>query len=198
MEQRDGAGERPSTDGQAASGPSQDRPEARVHNGQGPKISENLAARLRELGRRVPPADISDVWVFPPLPYLEGSAEFLLFTRFTTEGLDGKRRLCAAEFRSLPAGNGANGSAWSVRAGNGADGEGQVDPMRDLGDDGREASQMAGKITEYGAVPTSRVPGLVAGFQRRLGDDRDPVHLALGGCPHSWEQLVVPDDGSAD
>lgn len=55
-------------------------------------------ARLGDLGRRVPPPRIADVWLFPPLPQVEDSSEFLLFTRILA---DGRRALCSA--RMVPA-----------------------------------------------------------------------------------------------
>jgi hypothetical protein len=39
-----------------------------------------LATRLNEVERRVPVPRIADVWLFPPLPDVVSSAEFLLFT----------------------------------------------------------------------------------------------------------------------
>ncbi len=41
----------------------------------------SLAMRLSAVGERVPPPQIADVWLFPPLSDVESSAEFLLFTR---------------------------------------------------------------------------------------------------------------------
>ncbi len=46
----------------------------------------SLAARLGELGQRVPPPSIADVWLFPPLPEVQSSSEFLLFTRILEGG----------------------------------------------------------------------------------------------------------------
>jgi len=40
-----------------------------------------LATRLAALEQRVPPPEIADVWLFPPLPDVVSSSEFLLFTR---------------------------------------------------------------------------------------------------------------------
>jgi hypothetical protein len=132
----------------------------------GGSISPDLALRLRELGRRVSPAEISEIWVFPPLEGQDHWAEFVLFTRiFTPE----KRRLCAVEFR--PRGNG-NGGATG-------------------GTDGERESALDGKITEYGAVPSNRIPHLVAGFLRRLGEEREPLHLEVEGSPESWDRLVT-------
>ena len=48
---------------------------------------QSVDLRLRELGRTIPPSEIAELWVFPPLAGLEGSAEFFLFTCF-----DGDRR----------------------------------------------------------------------------------------------------------
>ena len=42
---------------------------------------DSLTARLGHLAQRVPPPMIADVWLFPPLPDVESSSEFLLFTR---------------------------------------------------------------------------------------------------------------------
>ena len=47
---------------------------------------ESLHARLGQLGREVPPPSIADLWLFPPLPDLESSSEFLLFTRILQGG----------------------------------------------------------------------------------------------------------------
>jgi hypothetical protein len=40
-----------------------------------------LAARLTEVERCVPALEIADVWLFPPLPDVVPSSEFVLFTR---------------------------------------------------------------------------------------------------------------------
>lgn len=40
-----------------------------------------LATRLAAVEQRVPPPEIADVWLFPPLPDVVSSSEFLLFTR---------------------------------------------------------------------------------------------------------------------
>ena len=39
-----------------------------------------LATRLNDVERRVPVPRIADVWLFPPLPDVVSSSEFLLFT----------------------------------------------------------------------------------------------------------------------
>lgn len=51
--------------------------EAEQHGSNG----SSIAARLDAVERAVPPPEIADVWLFPPLPDVESSAEFLLFTR---------------------------------------------------------------------------------------------------------------------
>lgn len=45
-------------------------------------ISPQLAERLRHLGEAVPPSEIAEVWIFPPMLELEGSTEFFIFTRY--------------------------------------------------------------------------------------------------------------------
>ncbi len=40
-----------------------------------------LAARLTDVERCVPALEIADVWLFPPLPDVVPSSEFVLFTR---------------------------------------------------------------------------------------------------------------------
>lgn len=44
-----------------------------------------VAHRLQALARTVPPLEISELWVFPPITALETSAEFFLFTRLQGE-----------------------------------------------------------------------------------------------------------------
>lgn len=48
----------------------------------------SVEGRLRALAAEVPPLEIAELWVFPPLPDAESSAEFFLLTRY----LDGQRR----------------------------------------------------------------------------------------------------------
>jgi hypothetical protein len=61
----------------------------------------SLASRLSELGRLVPPPEIAELWMFPPLADLQESGEFFLFTRYLD---DDSRRVYSS--RLLP----ANGS----------------------------------------------------------------------------------------
>lgn len=153
-----------------------------------------VATRLRDLGQRIAPAEISDIWVFPPLSHLEGSTEFLLFTRFLPDEM---RHLCGAEFTD---GNG-NGNGKTVNGkghGNGiGNGNGNGDGSGN-GDGAQVQSDRVRRITEYGAVPSHRVSRVVAGFRERLGDHREPFHFEIGGSADSWGRLVhlehpVPD-----
>jgi len=141
-----------------------------------------VATRLRDLGQRVAPAEISDIWVFPPLSHLEGSTEFLLFTRFLPDEM---RHLCGAEFTD---GNG-NGNGKSANGNGNGNGDG----------DGASAPpDRVRRITEYGAVPSHRVPRVVAGFRARLGEHREPFHFEIGGSADSWMQLVQVEEVAPD
>ena len=169
----------------------QDRTNGRAMSGSGgngngvgrpdDEARREVATRLRDLGQRIAPAEISDVWVFPPLSNLEGSAEFLLFTRFLPDEM---RHLCGAEFT---AGHGSgNGQAAN---GNGR-GNGNGGPV--------PADDRVRRITEYGAMPSHRVSRVVAGFRERLGDHREPLHFEIGGCADSWGRLVSVEEPTAD
>lgn len=114
------------------------------------RITPETIERLRKLAGSIPPEELSEVWVFPPLPDLADSEEFVLFTRRMAEGVF---RVCAAEF---------------------AHGE-------------------TARVTVYGAVPETRVMSLVAGFRRRLGDRRDPLHLPIFGSNERWRLVVGAD-----
>lgn len=61
-----------------------------------------LATRLDEVERHVPAPQIADVWLFPPLPDVVDSSDFLLFTQI----VDGDTRTLYSA-RMVP----ANGSA---------------------------------------------------------------------------------------
>lgn len=147
----------------------------RTENGSTETISELTAARLRRLAGRIPPDELSEVWVFPPLEDIEGSDEFHLFTRRMSEGV---YRVCAAEFPGDP----DNDSAA-----NGASNGGVVD--------GKKTREP--RVTVYGAVPESRVPRLVAGFRDRLGDGREPLYLPIYGSLERW-RLAVGVDAESD
>lgn len=153
----------------------------------GPKDDETrreVAIRLRDLGQRIAPAEISDIWVFPPLFHLEGSTEFLLFTRFLPDEM---RHLCGVEFTNGNEnghGKTANGNGHSNGNGNGNGATTPPDRVR--------------RITEYGAVPSHRVPRVVAGFRARLGEHREPFHFEIGGSADSWMQLVQVEEVAPD
>jgi len=142
-----------------------------------------VVVRLRDLGQRIAPAEISDVWVFPPLANLEGSTEFLLFTRYLPDEM---RHLCGAEFTADASPRNGHGQAGGNGNGNG-NGNGQAAPP-----------DRVRRITEYGAVPSHRVPRVVAGFRRRLGDLREPLHFEIGGSVDSWGKLVAAEEPPAD
>ncbi len=119
-------------------------------------LSPQLTLRLQHLARAIPPAEIAELWIFPPLLELEGSAEFLIFTRF----FNGRgRRVYSAR---LPAGES-----------NGTDHEHQQE------------------IVEHGSVPHDRLPRIVERFQRRLGENREPVHVAIEGRTERWDALLA-------
>ena len=136
-------------------------------------VSEEVARRLRAVGRAVSPEEIGDLWIFPPLADVEHSAEFLLFTRRIEEG---KLRLYSARLRLAadPAGQNGDAEAARVPNGNGA---------------GPEA-RMHQQITEHGSVPADRVPGLVVRLRRRLGDDGEPRHVVIDGRAERWHDLL--------
>ena len=110
-----------------------------------------LATRLDEVERRVPAPQIADVWLFPPLPDIVDSSEFLLFTRI----IEGEIRTLYSA-RMVP----ANGS-----------------PSHQV-------------IVEHGSAPADRLPGLVSGLQRRLGQCAPARHVVIGGEPERWRSLV--------
>jgi hypothetical protein len=119
-------------------------------------IPADTIERLRRLAGSIPPDELSEVWIFPPLDDVDGSDEFHLFTRRVGDGVF---RVCAAAF---------------------------------------PASEVT-RVPAYGAVPEERVPRLVAGFRRRLGDRRDPLHLPIFGSLERWRLVVGADpDPEAD
>ncbi|WP_420438024.1 hypothetical protein [Candidatus Palauibacter sp.] len=122
------------------------------HVGNGATVDPgSRAARLGDLSRRIPPPRIADVWLFPPLPQVEDSSEFFLFTSILD---DGGRALYSA--RMAP----ANGT-----------------PSHQV-------------VVEHGRAPANRVPGLVAGLQKRLGQPAAVRHIPIEGDGARWEALV--------
>jgi hypothetical protein len=168
----------------------QDRTNGR-HQPPDDETRRDVANRLRDLGQRIAPAEISDVWVFPPLSHLEGSMEFLLFTRFLPDEM---RYLCGAEF--------APGSADANGNGHGGNGNGHRNGGTGHGNGVGSATpapvvDRVRRITEYGAVPSHRVSRVVAGFRERLGDHREPLHFEIAGSEDSWMRLVQQEDQAA-
>ncbi len=145
-----------------------------------------MVARLEELGRHVSPSEISEIWVFPPLPELDETQEFVLLTRRQSTGLD---RVCVVDFTEVdaPAPNGTNRSGTNGHAasGNGSNGNGAD---RHGGNEGPIV-----RVTEYGRVPSHRVQRVVDGFRSRLGDARDPLHLRVDGCPDRWGRMLASE-----
>ena len=150
-------------------------------------VEPELAIRLRALEHSVSPAEISDLWVFPPLPDLEDSGDFVLFTRVLPDEM---RRICRVEFAEAVVTNG-NGQQVNGRNGDGVVGDGQA--SRNGNGPGSGIGTPVARITEYGRVPSKRVQRVVDGFRRRLGDDREPLHIRVDGCPDSWIRMLAPE-----
>lgn len=147
------------------------------------RLSDELSRRLHDLEETVPPSEIGELWVFPPLEEPEGTEEFVLFTRL---GDNGTRRLYSSrvppsdeERRELPGPSGYTRERDREMA-NRRNG--------DRGDERREPPEQ--RVTEHGAMPEGRLPGLVQRFRRRLEEDRAPVHLRIDGSRERWLQLV--------
>lgn len=156
------------------------------------RLSEAMSRRLRELEETVPPSEVGELWVFPPLDEPEGTEEFVLFTRL---GDNGTRRLYSSRVppsdevrRELPGPSGYTRQAEREMANQGSR-------------DGRAGAEDGGadqQVTEHGAMPERRLPGLVERFRRRLEEDRAPVHLRIDGSRERWAQLVRPASGNGD
>lgn len=183
-------------------------------------VSEEVARRLRAVGRAVSPEEIGDLWIFPPLEDVEHSAEFLLFTRKLEEG---KLRLYSARLRRVaadPDENGmaaGNGTAAAVNGtghaagidGHGSGASGGGPPANGNGNGahghgasvngngaGPRAATVRQQITEHGTVPADRIPGLVIRLRRRLGDDGEPRHVLIDGRAERWHELLPQERGA--
>lgn len=143
------------------------------------RLNPELRSRLAALRRAVPPSEIGELWVFPPLDEPEGTREFFLFTRMAEEGA---RRLYTAR---VPPGS-ENGHAGTAASGNG-EGAGN-------GAHGLEAQE----VTEHGRVPAGRIPGLVERFRRRLEEEREPIHVHIDGSEVRWERFLGLDGVSSN
>jgi len=51
------------------------------------------------------------------------------------------------------------------------------------------------RVVAHGEVPEERMPRFVERFRRRLEEERDPIHVEVGGCPDRWHSLLGPVDG---
>ncbi len=150
----------------------------------------DLSDRLRALEHSVPPTEISDLWVFPPLPDLEDSGDFVLFTRVLPDEM---RRICRVEFAEA---SGTNGIGQQTNEhGDDVAGAGRThgNGTGNGNGNGSGAGSPVARITEYGRVPSKRVQRVVDGFRRRLGDDREPLHLRVDGCLDSWLQMLAQE-----
>lgn len=152
------------------------------------RISEEVSRRLRELEEEVPPTEIGELWVFPPLEEREGSREFVLFTRY---GDNGTRRLYSAR---VPPSDGEGGRELPGPLGHTREPEREM-ANRENGDGQAEAEVPEQRITEHGAMPVGRLPGLVQRFRRRLDDGGAPVHLEIGGERARWVEAVGREVG---
>lgn len=148
-------------------------------------VSDELTRRLRALARAVSPEELGELWIFPPLSDMDGSAEFLLFTR----RLERDRRRVYSARMAFRAENGGP-EAGVAAAGNGTPpgaGAGNGD-----GSGGGEGDPVPGqRITEHGSVPSGRVHRLVDRFRRRLEDEGEPVHVVIDGRRERWAELVA-------
>lgn len=163
-------------------------------------VDSDLAVRLRALGHSVSPTEISDLWVFPPLPDLEDSGDFVLFTRVLPDEM---RRVCRVEFADPVVTNG-NGQQANGRSGNGngvvgnghaavnGNGNGNGNGTS-VAENGHDSEIPVAHITEYGRVPSKRVQRVVDGFRRRLGDDREPLHIRVDCRFDSWLRMLAPE-----
>jgi hypothetical protein len=142
-----------------------------------------VAKRLVEVARRIDPAEIGDLWIFPPLPDIETSAEFLVFTRYAA---DGRLRLYTVRRPGPARGAGGAPDEEPDRTESGVPSSGVASgPATAAGDE----------LRAHGVVPADRVPRLLDRFQRRVGADHDPVHVELGGSEARWRSLVGAADG---
>jgi hypothetical protein len=143
-------------------------------------LSEELAERLRDVGRAVAPREIGELWIFPPLEDVEESAEFLLFTRIA----EGERRRLYSARMGREGGPGSNGAG-----GDGAPDDAAAPPGGANGDRRQ-------RITDHGSIPADRVPRLVERFRRRIEDEgHDPLHVVVEGTPERWRELLPSTNG---
>lgn len=160
-------------------------------------LSAELIRRLRHLEYFVPPEQMGEIWIFPPLEEPEGTREFVLFTRMS--GDEERQVFSARERRGGPEGSapGAEGNGEHALAaaenGNGSrlNGGPPPDGNGDRASEGSGSDELAQAIVEHGRAPAGRLPGLVESLLRRLGDQRAPVHVSIEGSRRRWDDLVT-------
>lgn len=167
-------------------------------NGQAPfgEDGTELVRRLRQLEHRVPPEELDELWIFPPLEDPEGTREFLLFTRAAGPRT---RRVYSARSRGrgedggkerapVHGAAGENGDPRSADAA--ADPSSVPGPVNGERRNGDGADSGFQSVVEHGRVPAERLPRIVERFLRRLGEERTPVHVQLDGSVDRWGELL--------
>ncbi len=145
------------------------------------ELSAELIRRLRQLEAFVPPEEMGELWIFPPLDEPHEAREFVLFTRMAGED---ERAVYSARHRGAgPDGAPAPGDGGEARNGH--------PPSEGAGNGAPEQA-----VIEHGRAPAERMPGLVRDLLRRLGDDRAPTHVAIQGSRRRWDELVTRAAGS--
>lgn len=71
-----------------------------------------LDARLREIGDRLPPSQIDEIWIFPPLPDREFASEFIVLSCFEAPG---RRRIVTAHVEAESEGSEEVPATWVQR-----------------------------------------------------------------------------------
>jgi len=133
-----------------------------------------VARRLLEVARRIAPREIGELWIFPPLPEVEASAEFLVLTRYVA---DGRLRLYTARKPGPLRPEGDRSAVGEERPRTEAIAA-RADPTLDE------------ELRAHGEVPADRVPRLLERFQRRVGTEHDFVHVRVEGSEIRWRALV--------
>lgn len=146
------------------------------------ELSAELIRRLRQLEAFVPPEEMGDLWIFPPLDDPHEAQEFVLFTRMAGED---ERAVYSARHQ------GARPDDGAPPPGDGGEARNGHPPSEETGNGGPEQA-----VIEHGRAPAERIPGLVRDLLRRLGDDRAPAHVAIQGSRRRWDELVTRAAGS--
>jgi hypothetical protein len=154
---------------------------ARVDDADDLELTAELTRRLRQLEAFVPPEEMGELWIFPPLDEPHEAREFVLFTRMAG---DDERAVYSARHR----GAGTDGVPEPEARGEAQNGH---PPPEGSGGDAPEQA-----VIEHGRAPAERIPGLVRDLLRRLGDDRAPAHVDIQGSRRRWDELVTRAAGS--